>query len=135
LYPPMTDKNVGNVIGGYKAALHNPNVSVEGKEHAQKALEELNEGTTTTTSTGGLIDGKDAEHVLAGHKANIANPTTSEESKQHSMRILEAYIGVEGVDGKKISNIVAGHKAALHNPNVSAEAKEHSRKVLQELEK
>ncbi|KAI5811906.1 Conidiation protein 6-domain-containing protein, partial [Pyronema omphalodes] len=34
-------KNLGNVIGGYKATLHNPRVSEEAKERAAHALEEL----------------------------------------------------------------------------------------------
>ncbi|PPR05422.1 hypothetical protein CVT24_008036 [Panaeolus cyanescens] len=32
-------KNEGNVIGGYKATLKNPNVSEEAKQHAEEVLE------------------------------------------------------------------------------------------------
>ena len=32
---------VGNVVGGYKATMHNPNVSEEAKEHAEHVLEDL----------------------------------------------------------------------------------------------
>ena len=35
------EKNAGNVAGGYKATLNNPNVSDEAKEHAKKKLEGL----------------------------------------------------------------------------------------------
>ncbi|KAI5784329.1 Conidiation protein 6-domain-containing protein, partial [Pyronema domesticum] len=37
----VEEKNLGNVIGGYKATLHNPRVSEEAKERAAHALEEL----------------------------------------------------------------------------------------------
>ncbi|KAF8651516.1 hypothetical protein AX16_004712 [Volvariella volvacea WC 439] len=33
-------KNEGNVIGGYKATLKNPNVSEEARQHAEQVLEE-----------------------------------------------------------------------------------------------
>lgn len=34
-------RGVGNVIGGYKAASKNPNVSEEAKEHADQVLEDM----------------------------------------------------------------------------------------------
>ncbi|KAA8911993.1 Conidiation protein 6-domain-containing protein [Sphaerosporella brunnea] len=34
-------KNTGNVIGGYKATLKNPNVSQAAKEHAEEVLEDM----------------------------------------------------------------------------------------------
>ncbi|EPY54083.1 fungal protein [Schizosaccharomyces cryophilus OY26] len=38
-------KNLGNVRGGYKATLHNPNISGDAKKHAQQVLDELDDET------------------------------------------------------------------------------------------
>jgi len=37
------NKNPGNVAGGFKAALSNPNVSDEAKEHAKEKLDSMKE--------------------------------------------------------------------------------------------
>jgi len=34
-------KKISNIVAGHKAALHNPNVSAEAKEHSRKVLQEL----------------------------------------------------------------------------------------------
>ncbi|OAX44768.1 hypothetical protein K503DRAFT_705351 [Rhizopogon vinicolor AM-OR11-026] len=34
-------KNIGNIIGGHKAATKNPNVSEEAKEHSKQFLEDI----------------------------------------------------------------------------------------------
>ncbi|CAB60019.1 hypothetical protein POMI540_2012 [Schizosaccharomyces pombe] len=36
-------KNLGNVRGGYKAAMHNPKVSQKGRRHAKELLEEVDD--------------------------------------------------------------------------------------------
>ncbi|WWC88787.1 uncharacterized protein L201_003700 [Kwoniella dendrophila CBS 6074] len=62
------------VMGGYKAALHNPNVSDEAKQHAQEVLKE----------------GEEHEHrVLGGYKAALHNPNVSADAKEHAKDVLK----------------------------------------------
>jgi len=101
----MTEqKNLGNVIGGHKATLNNPNVSEEAKEHSREVLEEYGVETNDENKTNKTSDTNDTE--------------TSDNS--------------ETVDGKYLGNVLRGHKAAVNNPRVSEEAKEHSQAVLEE---
>jgi hypothetical protein len=57
--------NIGNVIGGHKANLSNPNTFEESKQHSLEVIEkEL--GTETTTGVGATAhndDGKDPTRV------------------------------------------------------------------------
>ncbi|KAI0079603.1 hypothetical protein K474DRAFT_1658962 [Panus rudis PR-1116 ss-1] len=78
----MSGKNPGNQARGFKAAISNPNNSEEAKEHAQQALNELEES--------GAINSAEARNgqVERGHKANLSNPNTSEDSKEHSKKVL-----------------------------------------------
>ncbi|KAF8626856.1 hypothetical protein AX15_004676 [Amanita polypyramis BW_CC] len=39
----VSGKNTGNVIGGHKANLNNPNTSQEAKEHSRQILEQAND--------------------------------------------------------------------------------------------
>jgi len=84
----MSDSsNIGNVIGGHKAALKNPNVSKEAKERSKQAIDELGdqvEDTDTTESAG-----KNTGNVIGGHKATLKNPNVSEEAKEHSRQVLD----------------------------------------------
>ncbi len=56
-----TDKNPGNVAGGLKAAIHNPNVSEEAKSHAAERLREMGiddqSGTMSASNPAGYSDG------------------------------------------------------------------------------
>ncbi|KAL0948989.1 hypothetical protein HGRIS_009088 [Hohenbuehelia grisea] len=79
-------KNAGNVIGGYKATLSNPNSSEEAKEHAQQKVDDL---TEEFGDTGSSDAGKNKGNVIGGHKANLKNPNTSEEAKDHSRQVLQ----------------------------------------------
>lgn len=36
----MSDTNDNHIIGGHKAAIHNPNVSAEAKDHSKEVLKE-----------------------------------------------------------------------------------------------
>jgi len=48
----MSDSsNIGNVIGGHKAALKNPNVSEEAKERSRQAIDELGDQVQDTQDT------------------------------------------------------------------------------------
>ncbi|WRT67671.1 uncharacterized protein IL334_004643 [Kwoniella shivajii] len=68
------------VLGGYKAALHNPNVSEEAKQHAKEVL--------------GQTEDKDDEHehrVLGGYKAALHNPNVSADAKEHAKEVLKEH--------------------------------------------
>jgi len=136
-------KNLGNVVGGYKAALHNPNVSEEAKEHAEEMIEKL-EGDAPRKSDNGSenLEGKDLGHVIGGYKATLSNPNVSEEAKEHAEKMLEKLDGgdvserrsdSDSLEGKDLGHVIAGYKAALANEHVSKEAKEHAHKMLEHL--
>ncbi|KAH6910647.1 Conidiation protein 6-domain-containing protein [Coprinopsis sp. MPI-PUGE-AT-0042] len=95
-----SDKNTGNVIGGLKAAINNPRVSEEAKEHDRERLREMGEeveGTTTSSSTttrsrtdhSSTGDQEHENRVLGGYKATLKNPNVSEEAKEHAKDVLE----------------------------------------------
>ncbi|KAK9234404.1 hypothetical protein V1525DRAFT_391486 [Lipomyces kononenkoae] len=69
----------------YKAAMANPSVSEEAKEHAQQVLNEELEGGNVEISD----IGKDPGNVARGLKASITNPNVSEEAKREAQRKLE----------------------------------------------
>ncbi|KAI0744853.1 hypothetical protein C8Q76DRAFT_764358 [Earliella scabrosa] len=79
-----TDPNgheVNRVLGGYKAALHNPNVGAEAKQRARDVLD--GEGA----SSGGEDD-LHQTRVNAGYKAALHNPNVGPEAKQHAEEYL-----------------------------------------------
>jgi len=59
--------NIGNVIGGHKANLHNPNTSEKSKQHSLEVIEkELGtEANTGTDAAAHNDDGKDPMRVYA----------------------------------------------------------------------
>lgn len=97
-----SEKNQGNVIGGLKAAINNPNVSEEAKQRDFQRLQEMGadvEGYSAPSggqqegghayAQGDQIDGKDASRVIGGYKATLSNPRTSEAAKEHAEEVLE----------------------------------------------
>ncbi|PPQ76327.1 hypothetical protein CVT26_008874, partial [Gymnopilus dilepis] len=81
------DKNPGNVAGGLKAAIHNPNVSEEAKQSSAQRLQNMGEEVS-----GSKDEGSGTNRQLGGHKAALKNPNVSEEAKEHSAQVLrEAY--------------------------------------------
>ncbi|KAH9846205.1 Conidiation protein 6-domain-containing protein [Lenzites betulinus] len=82
-------------IGGHKAAINNPRVSEEAKEHSREAIEELGgevgEESTGTRETGRHTsnEGKDEVRQNAGYKSVLKNPNVGEEAKQHARDVLE----------------------------------------------
>ncbi|KAF6751669.1 Conidiation protein 6-domain-containing protein [Ephemerocybe angulata] len=97
-----SEKNQGNVIGGLKAAINNPNVSEEAKQRDFQRLQEMGadvEGYSAPSGgqqegghaygQGDQIDGKDASRVIGGYKATLSNPRTSEAAKEHAEEVLE----------------------------------------------
>ncbi|KAN0123793.1 Conidiation protein 6 domain containing protein [Russula decolorans] len=83
------------VAGGHKAAMHNPNVSAEAKEHSRQVVEDIqgpdvvhDDGTTEPSSRSDGGD-KDENRVLGGYKATLKNPNVSDEAKQRAEKALE----------------------------------------------
>ncbi|KZV98916.1 hypothetical protein EXIGLDRAFT_831911 [Exidia glandulosa HHB12029] len=77
-----------NVIRGHKAALSNPRVSDEAKEHSAAVISEFEKSNNATTTREGEIH----EHrVLGGYKATLNNPNTSDEAKQKAEAVLEEH--------------------------------------------
>jgi len=74
--------NPGNVARGLKAAISNPNNSVEAKARAQERLDQLR--------ASGALDTREARNaqVATGHKAAMANPNVSAEAKLRSEQVL-----------------------------------------------
>ncbi|KAI0281469.1 Conidiation protein 6-domain-containing protein [Russula aff. rugulosa BPL654] len=83
------------VVGGHKAAMHNPNVSAEAKEHSRQVVEEIqgsgvvHDDDTTERSSPSYGGGKDENRVLGGYKATLKNPNVSDEAKERAEQILE----------------------------------------------
>ena len=59
------------VAAGLKAAIHNPNVSEEAKEHAREAIDELEQAPETQETRQGYEEDKDETRVNAGYKATM----------------------------------------------------------------
>ncbi|TFK88021.1 hypothetical protein K466DRAFT_599000 [Polyporus arcularius HHB13444] len=78
--------------GGHKAAINNPRVSDEAKEHSRQALGDL-ESETGTQGTGatGARDDEDKDEVRqnAGYKATLKNPNVGQQAKDHAQEVLE----------------------------------------------
>ncbi|KIY72412.1 hypothetical protein CYLTODRAFT_449958 [Cylindrobasidium torrendii FP15055 ss-10] len=95
-----TDKNLDNssasmdngdhhrnqVLGGYKATLHNPGSTDAAKSKARDVLQEAGVGEERLDQRSGKAD---PERVAAGHRAAIKNPNVSDEAKQHSQNFLD----------------------------------------------
>lgn len=131
------NKNPERVAAGLKAAMHNPNVSEEAKEHAAERLEQMGSASESrrTGGSGSYSSGQDSNRVLGGYKATLTNEHTSPEAKKHAREILEAHgYTVERAEGvsedEHQTRVLAGYKAALNNPRVSDEAKAHAREYL-----
>eukprot|EP01119_Soliformovum_irregulare_P001275 TRINITY_DN10_c0_g1_i2.p1 TRINITY_DN10_c0_g1~~TRINITY_DN10_c0_g1_i2.p1 ORF type:complete len:365 (+),score=159.12 TRINITY_DN10_c0_g1_i2:227-1321(+) len=139
-------KNPGNVIGGYKAAAHNPNLPEESREKAEQVLESMgvdpNEKAESTAKlSDGSIEGKNPGNVAGGFKATLHNENASEEAKEHAQEMLDK-MGVDAEEKaprkdddkpKDEAHVIAGYKATLSNESASKEAKDHARKVLEEM--
>ncbi|KAI0763851.1 Conidiation protein 6-domain-containing protein [Trametes elegans] len=76
-------------IGGHKAAINNPHVSDEAKEHSRQAIDELESQPEAQETRAGYEEDKDEVRQNAGYKATLKNPNVSEEAKEHAHQILE----------------------------------------------
>jgi len=142
----MEGKNPGNVIGGYKAAAHNPNLSEESREKAEQVLESMGvdaneKAESSTPLSDGSTEGKNPGNVAGGFKATLHNDKVSDEAKEHAQEMLDK-MGVDAEEKaprkdddrvKDESHVIGGYKATLTNANASQEAKDHARKALEEM--
>ncbi|KAI9451737.1 Conidiation protein 6-domain-containing protein [Lactarius psammicola] len=82
------------VVGGHKAAMHNPNVSAEAKEHSRQVIEEIQgsdavlDDYSSGTSHRDTGD-KEENRVIGGYKATLKNPNVGQEAKEKVQQILE----------------------------------------------
>ncbi|EOD48357.1 conidiation-specific protein 6 [Neofusicoccum parvum] len=70
--------NPGNIIGGHKANLNNPNTSDEAKQHSKEVLDQEFDGGNIPQAD----QNKNPGNVAGGLKATLNNPNVSEEAKQ-----------------------------------------------------
>ncbi|KAH8120294.1 hypothetical protein DFH11DRAFT_1873514 [Phellopilus nigrolimitatus] len=78
--------NPGNVAGGHKANLKNPNTSDQSKQRSAEVVDDLqSSGQYDDTFSSQKNEG----NVLGGHKATLKNPNVSGDAKRHSEQVLE----------------------------------------------
>ncbi|CEL08994.1 hypothetical protein ASPCAL12138 [Aspergillus calidoustus] len=114
--PPSSPEGRINAARGYRAALNNPHVSAEAKEHARQLLLELD----VDEARHELLDDSGPPH--AAYHRQRKNLSKAEEEEDRRPRSPQERI-----------NAARGYKGALHNPLVSAEGKEHARRMLAEM--
>ncbi|KAL5534264.1 hypothetical protein ACEPAG_726 [Sanghuangporus baumii] len=85
----QSQKNTGNIAGGHKATLKNPNVSEEAKQNSQQLLDEFESSGDLPEQQFDTDAGKNTGNFIGGHKATLNNPRVSEEAKEHSRSVLE----------------------------------------------
>jgi hypothetical protein len=131
---------------GLKAALHNPRVSQEAKDHDRDLLasefgetvEETEAVPKRRSSSSGKKSSSTGPHShSSGSQAQ--QPPSSGVDKGHpaGRKGRRASVGETGglhmAEEKDRGNVIRGLKAALKNPNVSEQAKEADRKKLRDL--
>ncbi|KAK7187959.1 hypothetical protein DPSP01_003154 [Paraphaeosphaeria sporulosa] len=75
----------GNVVGGHKANINNPNTSEESKQHSREVLDNDYDGGNVET---GSDEGKNPNNIAGGLKATINNPKVSDEAKESAKERL-----------------------------------------------
>ncbi|KAH9851477.1 hypothetical protein C2E23DRAFT_886632 [Lenzites betulinus] len=89
VYPVGATDEAGHeanrVLGGYKATLHNPNVSDEAKRHAREIL--AADGYQYERPEG-VAEDEHQKRVNAGYKAAMNNPNVSMAAKLHAEEYL-----------------------------------------------
>ncbi|TFK99694.1 hypothetical protein BDV98DRAFT_133693 [Pterulicium gracile] len=88
-------KNPGNVAGGLKATMNNPNVSDEAKDNAKERLDQLEHGANvddvaSSGSSSKASGEKNPGNVIGGLKGALNNPNNSEETKAQVQEKLDA---------------------------------------------
>ncbi|OJA10771.1 hypothetical protein AZE42_00315 [Rhizopogon vesiculosus] len=82
----QSQANPANVAG--EAALKNPKVSEEAKEHSQQVLKEMELRGELPEQNRSADESKNISNIIGGHKAATKNPNVSEEAKEHSKQLL-----------------------------------------------
>ncbi|EYE90516.1 Con-6 family protein [Aspergillus ruber CBS 135680] len=84
-------KDIGNVARGYKAAIHNRNVSSEGRLHAEEELKRI-QSNEAPGNEAGLSDDEERHNrnVARGLKAATHNPNVTDVGKQQARGRLES---------------------------------------------
>ncbi|KAL2020593.1 hypothetical protein VTK56DRAFT_8181 [Thermocarpiscus australiensis] len=122
----------GNRERGLKAAISNPRVSEQAKQHDREMLAE-EFGEEVETSGGHTQRRESAKSSSTAASEEIAQPT------HQTYKTRRASSGDAGApshqmgEEKDRANVIRGLKAALHNPHVSEKAKEADRKKLEEM--
>ncbi|CAF9932015.1 MAG: hypothetical protein HETSPECPRED_008250 [Heterodermia speciosa] len=76
--------NPGNVVGGHKANLNNPNTSEESKQHSKEVIDQEFDGGKVESS-----GDKNPQNVAGGLKATTKNPNVSQEAKESAEQRLK----------------------------------------------
>jgi hypothetical protein len=103
----------------HQAAMHNPNVSAETKEHSRQVVEEIQgsgavqDDDTTERSSPSFGGGKDENRVLGGYKATLKS---------------QCFLSFDRRDGRGLTS----SWFLFTDPNVSDEAKERAEKILED---
>ncbi|KAK3308457.1 Conidiation protein 6-domain-containing protein [Chaetomium strumarium] len=138
----MSDKNRER---GLKAAIHNPRVSEEAKQHDRELLasefgEQVEEPEQTGKSKRRSSTSRSAAPRLHQTKRETqpGSSTAAPEAHASGTKARRASSGDTGGsqqigEEKDRGNVIRGLKAALKNPHVSEKAKEEDRKRLQEM--
>ncbi|KAB2571634.1 putative conidiation-specific protein 6 protein [Lasiodiplodia theobromae] len=79
--------NPGNVIGGHKANLNNPNTSDEAKQHSKQVIDEHMQSGEMPQAD----QHKNPGNVAGGLKATLNNPNVSDEAKQSAQERLHDF--------------------------------------------
>ncbi|KAK4118786.1 hypothetical protein N657DRAFT_627988 [Parathielavia appendiculata] len=132
---------------GLRAAIHNPRVSEEAKQHDRELL---------AREFGGSVEepAPRSERRASGSKKSSSTGPHSHSSKAQAQQVSSSGIQPAHATGRTTArrassgeaggmqqmgeekdrgNVIRGLKAALKNPNVSEKAKEADRKKLREL--
>ncbi|KAF2229710.1 conidiation protein 6 [Viridothelium virens] len=75
----------GNVVGGHKANINNPNTSEEAKQHSKEVLDQEFDGGKIPQSD----EDKNPGNVAGGLKATMKNPNVSDEAKESAKERLD----------------------------------------------
>ncbi|KZF24089.1 conidiation protein 6 [Xylona heveae TC161] len=70
--------STGNIVGGHKATLNNPNVSEDAKQHSRQVLDDEFQGGQYESPQDGQ---KNPGNFAGGLKATLNNPKVSDEAK------------------------------------------------------
>ncbi|GAA5903268.1 Con-6 family protein [Sporobolomyces salmoneus] len=113
----LSTKDYSHVHAGYVATLHNPRVSDEAKQGAEKLLHELEiaHGDTPSKISWSKASGEEGGESSSSSTKKVETHTETHAEEVHRHRQIGTYKGI------------------LHKDNVSDEAKQHAREMLKEF--